>query len=74
MNCVDVVLETNRDDGIDVEVRFDRFPFFADLIRLVRFEPMQSKPIFVRINRNGPNAQFVGGTENTNRNFASIRD
>ena len=58
----------------DVQVRPNRLARLADQIRLVRLEAVQGIAVFVRVNGDRANAQFVGGTEDANGNFAAVGD
>ena len=72
MDCVDFIALANIDDGVDVQVRPNGLARFADLIRFVRLEAVQCKAIFVGVDGNRANSQFVGTAENSRRNFAAI--
>ena len=60
------------DDAIDVEVGGDRPLALADLVRLVRLEPMQCVTIFVRVNGHGPNAKLMSGPTNSNSDLTAV--
>ena len=56
----------------NVEIRLYR-PFAdADLVRFVGFESVKSQAIFLRVNRDGAQAEFGGGAKDTNRDLAAI--
>ena len=63
-----------RDDARDVQVGADRFADLADAVGFVRLEAVQGEAVFVRVDRDGANVQFVGRAEDANRDFASIGD
>ena len=49
-------------------------PFLTDLIRLIGLCAVRRVAVFDRIDRNRAHAQFVGGTERTDRDLASVSD
>ena len=63
-----------RDDLVDRQVRPYRMALLADLIRLVGLEPVHGVAVLVRIHRDGRDAQFVGGAERADRDFAAVGD
>src|SRR5262249_777693 len=72
MDGVDVVLAGEGDDALNVEVRPNRFARLADPVGFVRLEAVQREAILVRIDGDGPNAQFVRGTEHADGDLAPI--
>ena len=72
MNRVNVVLFRDRDDAGDVEIRLDGPFATADLVGFVGFEAVQREAIFLGVNRDGAQAEFGGGAEDTNRDLAAI--
>jgi hypothetical protein len=72
MDGVDVVLLGDGDDAGNVEIGFDR-PFTrANLIGFVRFEAMKRKAVFLGIDRDGAQAEFVGCPKDANGDFAAV--
>jgi hypothetical protein len=45
----------------------------ADLIRFVRFEPVQAEPIFLRINGYRTKAEFGCSAKDTDRDLTAIQ-
>src|SRR5207244_1433749 len=56
----------------DVQIGADRFARFADRISLVRFEPMQGEPVFMRVHGDGANTQLVSGPKHANGNLTAV--
>ena len=46
----------------------------ANFVRFVRLETVESKTVFVGVNRDGANAEFVGRPKNSNRDFGTVGD
>ena len=72
MDRVDVVLFRDRDDAGNVEIRLDGALADTDLVRFVSLEAMERQAVFLRINRDGAQAELGGGAEDTNRDLAAI--
>ena len=72
MNRVDFSFFGERDDRVDVEIRANRLAGLPDGVGFVRFEPMQGKAVFVRVDPDGANAQLVPGPEHPDRDFTAI--
>ncbi len=72
VNAIDFVQLGRGDDAGDIEISPNRLSDLADLIRFVGLEPMQREAILVGIDGDRSDSQFVGGTEDANRNFAAI--
>ena len=64
--------ERGGDDLVDRQVRPYRMSHLADLIRLVGFEAMLGVAVLVRIDRDGGDAELVGGAERADGDFAAI--
>jgi hypothetical protein len=45
---------------------------FADQIGFVGLEAMEAETVFLRVDRDGTEAQFIGGAEDADGDFASI--
>jgi hypothetical protein len=73
MHCIDLILQTQSNNALDVQIRSNRLACLSYLIGLVRLKAMQGKSIFVRINRYGPNLQLVRTSKNTCRDLAAVR-
>src|SRR5271157_1595276 len=72
MDGVHVMLFGHRDDSGNIEIRLDG-PFSgAYLVGFIGFEAVQGQAIFLRVNGHGAQAKLVGGTEDTDGNFAAI--
>jgi len=69
---VDAVFLGNRDDARDIEIRPDGTLAFTDKVRLVRFEPVHRKAVFLRVDRNGPQPQFRGRPKDANGDFRAV--
>src|SRR5947209_2323819 len=72
MDPIDAVLLGEVNDSRDVEIGADWLADIANAIRLVGLETMQGKTIFVRVESDRADAEFVGRAENANGNFAAI--
>ncbi len=72
VNRVDVPFLGERDQHRDIEVGFDRLAGVADQISFVGLQAVQREAVFVRVNADRPDAQFMAGAEDSNRNFAAI--
>ena len=55
------------DDLVDRQVRAHRMACFADLIRLIGFQPMQRIAVLERIHRNRRDSQLIRRPKRTNR-------
>jgi len=73
MNGVHTFRFRQRNHSRDVQIRLDWPLPFAGLIRFIRLEAMEGQPVFFRIHRHGPQAQFIRSTKDSNRDFAAIR-
>ena len=74
MNRVDLPLLGQRDDRVDIEVRPDGLARLPDRIGFVSLESVQGKPVLVRVDRDGADAQLVSGPEDADRDLAAISD
>ena len=72
MDGINLELPGQGDDTGDVEIVANRLAGFADRIGFIGLEAMQSKAIFVGINRHGADTEFRGGTEDANGNLAAV--
>ena len=62
------------DDRLDAQVAANRLARRADLVRLVGLESMKREPVFVRIDRHGPDAQLMRRPKDPDRDLAAIGD
>ena len=74
MNRINTRLFGDANDGRNIEISSNRFPWFADLIGLIRLKAMQGIPIFISINGHGSNMQFVSRPADSNGDLATIGD
>ena len=72
MDRVDLLLLGQLDDRLDVQIAADRLAGLADLVGLVGLEAMRREPVFVRVDRHGPDAQLVGRAEDPDRDLAAV--
>ena len=73
MDRVDAFFARERHDAVDVEIRLDRALALADQVGFVRLEAVQAEAVFLRVDGDGAQAQFVGGAKNADGDFAAIR-
>ena len=62
------------DDAGDVEVGADRLAGLADAIGLVGLEAVQGEAVFVRVDGDGADAEFVGRAKDANGDLAAVGD
>ena len=60
--------------AVDVQVRPDRLARLADQVGLVGLEAVQGVAVFVRVDRDGADAQLVGRAEHADGDFAAVGD
>ena len=72
MNCVHMMLLTDTDDILYVQVSINRFIPFPHQVRFVSTVPMKRQYIFFGINSHRPDAQLIAGTEYTDGDLASV--
>ena len=72
MNRVHIFFERQRNDAVDVQIRFDRAFARADQIRFIGFKAMQAEPVFLRINRDRAQAEFVCGAQDADGDLTAI--
>ena len=72
MDRVHALFLGQRDDAVNIQVRFHRPFSFADQVGFVRFEAMQRQPVFLRVDRDRAETQFSGGPQNADGDFAAI--
>lgn len=74
MDRIHTGITGNTQDVFDIKIRANRFVALADGITFVSLETMKGKTVLVRENRYCANAKFVGSSQNTNRDFATVGD
>ena len=74
MDAVDTEGLGERHDPLDVEVRANRLARLAHQVGLVRLEAVEREAIFMGIDGDGANAQFVRRPEDADGDFAAIGD
>ena len=62
-----------RDDAFDVQVGFHRALALADQVGFVGLEAVQGEAVFLRIDGDGAQAQFVGRAQDADGDFAAIQ-
>ncbi len=70
---IDPFFARQRHDAFHIEIGFHRPFAFADQVGFVGFEAVQGQPVFLGINRDGAQSQFIGGAEDTNCDFAAVQ-
>ena len=72
MNRVHALLFGQRHDAFDIEIGLHRSFALADQVGFVGFEAVQREAVFLGIDGDGAQAQFIGGAENADGDFAAI--
>ena len=72
MNRVHMMLLTDTDDILYIQVSINRFVPFSHQVRFVSTVPVKRQYIFFGINSHRPDAQLIAGTEYTDGNLASV--
>ena len=72
MNCVHMMLLTDTDDVLYIQVSINRFVPFPHQVRFVSTVPMKGQYIFFGINSHRPDTQLIAGTEYTDGDLASV--
>ncbi len=73
MDGLHTLLARQGNDAFHVEVRLHRALALADQVSFVGFEAVQGEAVLLRINGNRAYAQFVGGAQDADGNFAAIQ-
>ena len=73
MDGVDALFRGQRDDALDIQIGLDRPFAFADQIGFVGLETMQAEPVFLGIDGDRAQPEFVGGAQDADRDFAAIQ-
>ena len=74
MNGIDLGLDRNSQDVFDVEVGIHGRLAAPHQVSLVRLGSMQGKAVFLRVDRDGADTQFVGSAHDADRDFTAIGD
>ncbi len=74
MNHVHPALAGEADDALDIEVGADGTLAPAHHVGFVGLEPVDGKPVFLGVDRDGAHAEFRGGAEDTDGDFAAVGD
>ena len=69
----ELVLFGKRDDALDIQIRAHRAFGGIERIGFVRLETMDRKAVFLGEDRDGPQAELVGGAEDADGDFAAVR-
>ena len=72
MDHVHPALAGQSHDALDIEVSSDWTFAVADRVGFVRFESVDGKPVFLRVDRDRAHAEFGGGTEGADGDFAAV--
>ena len=62
------------DDAGDVEIGADRLAGLADAIGFIGLEAVQGEAVFMRVDGDRADAEFVGGAEDANGDLAAVGD
>ena len=74
MNRIHAMLFGDRDQRRDIQIPLHRRPALhrPDQVRFIRLEPVQRKPILVRVNRDRLQAQFGCRPKNADGDFTPV--
>ena len=61
------------DDALDIEIGLDRAFALADQVGFVGLEAVQGEAVFLGIDGDGAQAEFVGRAQNADGDFAAIQ-
>ncbi len=73
MDGIDALFLGQGDDALDIEVGFDRAFAFADEVGFVGLEAVEGEAVFLGIDGDGAQAEFVGGAQNADGDFAAVQ-
>ena len=62
-----------RDDSVHVQIRFYRPFALADQVGFIGLETVQGQAVFLRIDGHRAQAQFIGGAQDADGNFAAVQ-
>ena len=74
VDCIHVGITCHPQNVFNIQIGANGFVALAHRIAFISFETVKGEPVLVRENRNGANAKFVGSSQNTNRDFATVGD
>src|ERR1700687_621049 len=74
MNRIDARFVRDAQNVRDIEVGVDRAFAFTDQIGLIGLGTMQTETIFLRVDRDRGDSEFVSGTHHPYRDLAAIGD
>jgi hypothetical protein len=72
MNGSNLFAGRKINNAVYIQVSLDRPLALADQVSFVRFEAVQAKAVFLRVNGDGSESQLGGRTENSRRDLATI--
>ena len=72
MNGVDALCFREGHDSHDVQVGFDRALARSDLIGFIGFEAVQPEAIFLGVDADRAQAEFIGRAKYANGDFAAV--
>lgn len=72
MDEVDAVCCGKCDDAGGVEVGFDGAFVFANLVGFVGLEAVEAEAVFFGVDGDGAEAEFIGGAEDADGDFATV--
>ena len=74
MDRVHLRLTRDAEDVVDLEVGLDRALALADQIGLVGLEAVQREAVLLGVDRDGADAELVGGAQHADGDFAAVGD
>ena len=74
MDRIDLGFDRDAQDVLDVEVRVHGRLAAAHQVGLVGLGPVQGEAVFLRVDRDGADAQLVGGAHDADGDLTAIRD
>jgi hypothetical protein len=72
MDGVHAFFARQRDDAIHVEIGFHRTLALADQVGFIGLEAVQGEPVFLRVDGDGAQAEFIGRAQDADGDFAAI--
>ena len=72
MDRVDINGFSQSDDAVDVEIGLDRALVLPDLVGFVGLETVETEAVFFGIDGDCAEAEFIGGAEDADGDFATI--
>jgi len=74
MDRIDIGIACNTQDVFDIKIGANGLVALPHRVAFIRLETVKGEAVLVREDRNCANAKFVGGSQNTNRNLATVGD